>query len=45
LYAHHNASGAKNKNNLTVQALESFYEKTYGYNLAWLLKAESGDLL
>lgn len=45
LYAHHNSSSAQNKNNLTVQALESFYEKTYGYNLAWLIKAESGDLL
>ena len=43
LYAKHNSSGSQNKNNASVRALEKYYWDVYGYNLAWLIQAETGD--
>jgi hypothetical protein len=41
LYKRHNATEAQNKNDLAVEKLETHFGQIYGYNLAWLIDAES----
>jgi hypothetical protein len=42
LYKQHNATRAQNKNDTSVDKLEAHFNQAYGYNLAWLIAAESG---
>jgi len=43
LYARHNATGAQNKNDVSVEKLEAHFLARYGYNLATLLLAEQNN--
>ncbi len=42
LYKTHNATRAQNKNDTSVKDLEAHFARAYGYNLAWLIAAQSG---
>jgi hypothetical protein len=39
LYARHNAAGAQNMNDISIEKLETFFAQLYGYNLTWLIQA------
>jgi len=45
LYAMHNSSNAKNKNDVAVLDLERYFLEVYGYNLAWLIQSEQEALV